>query len=602
MRIGRLTSSLLALALSVLPANAEVMESLHATITYEAESAATASEAAGFVDQIYGEMFIFFSQIGGMNPSPEKVPIRIMNSAELTAYQLVAIATGNPEPLAMTNSDADFTIVIDPDLIGGLETLKTTIAHELFHHLSYRSGVVDPSQLSPQDYWLVEGTAEVAEYYFNTPNTHKRTRFAEYLFLSSWHQEVGLLDAEHYSALFIYYLWQQDPGSFREMVSLYGASKDGAAVASQMGLDMKWADFTKLMFNRDPIAAINIDGSPLVASNGENLTPSFGADGRIYDVPSEGVASTEVILPPLSWQHAMLNVDAGLDWFHVIFGELAEDPEFVVHAYLKKKGGDTYTYEDWSEKTTRLVCNVAVGPCDGETLDDVQKIVLIMANTSNSKTMEGKLVAGGMAKKWKLKEMQVSQTLIVPALGELTLEFGTNGGMLVKSKGWWLKFPTSHFPGNTSALAYNWVNRSCRFKGYVKFQRDMDTEKVEYEDVQARMKYMWKTARVEKGGLINTPSGWWCDFNKELVAAGTVGGLAGSAAVARVFTNLNTRTYPANSFAGKLSGIMKAMMSLQVSQTGAKDVVMYHIIDGVDAGMLQVIIQGNVKALFSPVE
>ncbi|MBZ0130580.1 MAG: hypothetical protein K8F59_15890, partial [Rhodobacteraceae bacterium] len=536
----RLLSSFLAIFLSVLPAESEVLESVHASISFEAESAVAASTVAGFVDQIYGPIFIFFSQIGGMNPSPGKVPIQIMNDAELTAYQLAAIVTGGQEPLAMTNDDANFTIIIDPDLIGGLETLKTTITHELFHHLSYRSGVVDPSQLTDQDYWLVEGTAEVAEYYFSTPNTHKRARFEEYLFLSSRHQDVGLLDSEHFAALFVYYLWQQDQDSFRTLMSLYGSTKDGAAVASQMGLDMRWADFTKLMFNRDPISPISIEGSPLLAANGENLTPAFGADGRIFEVPSKGVVSTDVVLPPLSWQHAMLNIDGGLEWFNVVVGELADDPEFVVHAYLKKKGGDSYIYEDWSGKNIRMVCNVETGPCEGETLDDVQKIVLIMANTSQSVNMEGKLVAGGLAEKWKLAEMQVSQTLIVPALDELTLEFGTNGGMLVKSKGWWLKFPTSHFPGNTSALAYKWVNHACRFKGYVKFQRDMESETAEYEDVQARMKYTWKTSRVDKGGLINTPSGWWCDFKKELTAAGALGGLAGGAAVARVFTNLNT--------------------------------------------------------------
>jgi hypothetical protein len=600
MKPSRLLSSLLMLVFGILPAHADVLESTHATITFEAESATAALIVADHVDQIYGEMFIFFSQIGGMNPTPQKVPIEIMNNAELTAYQLAALLSGGQEPLAMTNDDANFTISVDPDMITSLDTLKTTITHELFHHLSYRSGVVDKAQLSAHDLWLVEGTAEIAEYYFNTPNTHKRARMENYLFLSARHQAVGLLDADHFAALFVYYLWQQDPGSFRTLMSLYGASKDGDAVASQMGLDMMWADFTKLMFNRDPISPIMIEGSPLLATDGENLTPNYGV--ALYDVPSEGVVSTDVILPPLSWQHALLNIDPNLEWFNVVVGDLADDPEFIVHAYLKKKGGESYTYEDWSGENTRLVCNVDTGPCEGETLDDVQKIVLIMANTSQSTDMEGKLVAGGLAKKWKLDEMQVSQTLIVPALDELTLEFGTNGGMLVKSHGWWLKFPTSHFPGNTSALAYKWVNHACRFKGFVKFKRNMDSEEIEYEDVQARMKYTWKTSRVEKGGLINTPSGWWCDFKKELVTAGTLGGLPAGAAVARVFTNLNTREYPAGSFAGKLSGIMKAMMSLQVSQTGSKEVVMYHILDGVDAGKLQVEIQGNVKAFFWPVE
>lgn len=598
-----LRAALAAFAFAAAPAAADVLESTHATITFEPESATYALTVADLVDQIYGEMFIFFSQIGGgMNPEPQKVPIQLMNDAELTLYQTLSLLDGSNEPLAMTNNDANYTIIIDPDIITSLDDLKTNVVHELFHHLSYRSGVVDFNSLSAQDMWLVEGTAEVAEYYFNTPNTHKRSRFEEYLFSSSRHQAVGILDSAHYSALFIYYLWQQDPGSFREMMAAYAATKDGAAVASQMGLDLQWAEFTKRMFNRDPVQPILIDGSPLLADDGENLAPAFTAEGKIYQVPELGVAQTDVFLPPLSWQHAMLDIDPGLDWFHVHFGDLGEHPEFVVHAYLKKKGSETYTYEDWSGERFRLVCNQPEGPCKDEAMDDVQKIVLLMANTSMAEVMEGDLVAGGLAKKWRLDEMQVSQTLIVPAVDELTLEFGTNGGMLVKSKGWWLKFPPGHFPGDTSALAYKWVNQSCRFKGYVKFQRLMNTATAEYEDVQGRVKYTWKTGRVEKGGLINTPSGWWCEFRKELAASGALGGLAGGAAVARIFTDLNTREYPSGSFAAKLSAIMKAMMSLQVPQSGSKEIVMYQILEGPDQFKLQVELQGNVRAFFSAVE
>ena len=79
-----------------------------------------------------------------------------------------------------------------------------------------------------------------------------------------------------------------------------------------------------------------------------------------------------------------------------------------------------------------------------------------------------------------------------------------------------------------------------------------------------------------------------------------VTGLASQAAVARIFTDLNTREYPANSFAGKLSAIMKAMMSLQGPQTGAKEVTMYHIVAPGQPRRLQVELQGNVRAFFEP--
>ena len=98
-------------------------------------------------------------------------------------------------------------------------------------------------------------------------------------------------------------------------------------------------------------------------------------------------------------------------------------------------------------------------------MDQVAKVVLIMANQSLDAELSGELVAGSLDQRWKLVEMQVNSDLIVPALGKLTLGFGTNGGMLVRSKGWWLKFPPSHFPPDTSQLAYDYINRACRFRG-----------------------------------------------------------------------------------------------------------------------------------------
>ncbi len=588
------------------PASGEILETDHAIIEYDpgysAENATFAQAIGDTIDQVYPEMFVFFSQIGSMAATPQKVPVRLSNNAALTESQLAAMLSGGDQPLAMTNDDSNFTIMVDPDIITGVSRLKTTIVHELFHHLSYRSGVVNSDSLSPQNMWLIEGTAEVAEYYFNTPNTHKRSRFETYLLASKWHQKVGIKSAAHHAAFLIYYLMQQDHATFGELIRLFAASQDGTSVANTIGLNQYWYDFTKAMFNRPPAQPILIDGSPLLDAVGKNLAPAFGQEGRIYDVPETGITRTEIALPPLSWQHAMLKVDPAVEWFDVLFGDLADEPDFIVHAYIKKNGSDEYIYEDWSGKKSIRICNQPTGPCAGEQMDNVQKIVLIMANSSLQTDLEGNLIAGGFAKKWQLDEMQVNQTLIVPALGKLTLEFDPDGAMLVKSKGWWLKFPPDHFPGSTSAAAYKYINRACRFKGYVKFLRLMPTATVEYQDVQARFKYSWKTVRIEKGGLINTPSGWWCDFRKELLSNAALGNAAGAAATAAVFTRLNTRTYPPGSFAGKLSAIMKAMLSLQVPPSESKDVVMYWIVDGPDANKLQVELQGNVRAFFSVLE
>ncbi len=582
-------------------AKAEILESGHATIEYDPLHGSMAFTVAQTIDDVYPEMYAFFAQINGFDAA--KVPVLVGNTAAFKEEQHEQLLLGGDEPLATVEAHGAFRLVIDPDNVSDLGGLKTTVIHELFHHLSYRSGVVQYSALSPQDYWLVEGTAEVAEYYFNTPNTHKRLRFENYLHHSARHQNVGLLNAAHYAAFFVYYLMEQNNQSFQELMSQYSATKDGAAVAGSMGLDQYWADFTKAMFNRDPVNPIIVDGSPLTFGSGENLAPNFGEPGHLLEVPQTGTVKTEIALPSLSWQHVMLNVDPGLDWFDVHFGDLGDDPDFIVHAFLKKKGGDTYTYEDWTDKTFRRVCNEQEGPCKNEQLDDVQKVALIMGNISLENSLDGTLVAGGLGKKWKLKEMQVSQTLIVPATGEdLTLEFGPDGVILVKSKGWWLKFPPDHFPPSTSSLAYKYVNKFCRFKGFVKFQRMMNTAKAEYEEDKARVKLTWKTGRIEKGGLVNTPSGWWCDFQQLLLDGGTTGGVGTAAAIARTFTNLNTKKYPSGSFASKLSGVMKAMMSLQVPPSGSKELVMYKILEGPGANELQVELQGNVRAFFTVVE
>ena len=578
-------------------AHADTLETRHATIEHAGEHSTLALIVGNTIDQEYGPMFIFFSQIGSMAPSPQKVPVN-MDSMLLELQQMWP----GQNPMASTNRDGDFTIDIDPDAVVGLDRLRTTVVHELFHHLSYRARVVrSDDHATHSNLWVLEGTAEIAEYYFSTPNQHKKNRFIEYLQWSANHQK-SVINAKHHAALFIYYLWQQDPASFQELMRQFGDSHSGISVASSMAIDQHWFEFTKAMFNRAPITPILIDGSPMVVPAGDLVSPSFVSEGKIYLVPKQGLVNTEINLPPLSWQHAMLDVDAGVEWFNVHFDQLGDDDSFIVHAYLKDSQTNQYRYEDWSGKAQRRVCNQAIGPCEGQNLDKVSKVILIRANQSLDEELSGELVAGSLDQRWRLLEMQVNNDLIVPALGKLTLEFGTNGGMLVKSKGWWLKFPTDHFPTDTWQSAYNYINRACRFRGYVKFRRDIENEEISYEDDKQREKYLWPTTRIDKGGLTNTPSGWFCDFRREMAGLGgvPVTGLASQAVVARIFTDLNTTEYPANSFAGKLSAIMKAMMSLQVPQSGSKKVVMYHLLAPGEERRLQVELQGNVRAFFVP--
>jgi hypothetical protein len=599
-RLAILRGAITALALLVSGAavKAETLETQHAIIEHSPEDATLALIVGDTIDQTYGEMFIFFSQIGTMLPEPAKVPVN-MDSLLLDLQQMLS----GDDPIASTERDGAFAINIDPAAVTELDRLRTTVVHELFHHLSYRSGVVAPGDSEvAANLWLLEGTAEIAEYYFNAPHERKEQRFITYLQASEHHNAVGMVNAAHHAALFVYYLWQESPGSFRDLMSQFNATHDGAGIIGSMALDQYWYEFTKAMFNRAPAEQIIVNGGPLTNEDGEPYSPSFGSEGRIYPVPSQGMVTTDITLPPLSWQHAMLNVPGDVEWFNVVFGDLSEDDNFIVHAFLKDKQSEEYRYEDWSGELRRRVCNLQVGPCEDQSLDNVSKIVLIIANQSIDTSMEGELLAGSLDERWRLVEMRVNDTLFVPALGKLTLEFGTGGGLLVRSKGWWLKFPTDHFPAGTWTSAYNYINRACRFRGYVKFRRAVDDEDITYEDLHSREKYVWPTSRVEKGGLTNTPSGWFCDFRREMAGLGgvPVTGLASQAVVARVFTDLNTTEYPPGSFAGKLSAIMKAMMSLQVPQSGSKDVTMYHIIAAGAPRRLRVELQGNVRAFFEP--
>lgn len=582
------------------PANfvhADTLDSFNATVEYDAVDFATAQDVANTIDQVYDQMVAFFNQIGTVSPEPERVPVTL-NSGLF--FDTLFFGDDTP-PNAVTSPLGPYIIRINPNNLSDQNALTSTVIHELFHHLAARAGVTNPTDASvAANNWVLEGTAEVAEYYFNTPNTHKETSFIDYLTKEALHKNVGLVNSQHYAALFVYDLIQDNPALYRDLLSQFSTTHDGNQVAENLGIGQYWYDFTKRLYNRDPISPILVNGGPLGIS-GFNLHPYEDSEALNHNIPSQGVVTTEISLLPMSWQYLKFTVPSDLEWFTVNFGDLADDEDFIVHAFLKDNQNDSLRYEDWGGETRKLMCNQQVGICENETQANVKTIELIIANSALDSILEGEIVAGRLDERWRLVEIQVNNTLIVPAVGKLTLEFGTGGGMLVRSKGWWLKFPPDHFPPDTSALAYSYINRACRFRGFVKFRRDIANETVTYEDLHKREKYVWKTTRVQKGGLTTTPSGWFCDFRREMgVAAGTLAGIPASAAIARIFTDLNTTHYPANSFAGRLSAIMKAMTSLQVPSSGNKDVTMYHVFASGTPRRLRIELQGNVRAYFEP--
>lgn len=564
----------------------QTVTSQHAVVEYSGQLG-IANTLAATVDQVWPDMVAFFTPLGLTDVSPAQI--------ELTS----GVPGGEP---GRTDHYAPYVILINPDnpdLIDGQPAYRTTLVHELFHLFSYRAGVVTPADLDAdaRNHWLLEGTAELAEHRFLPSHSHKKSRFQNYIHRTARHG-VSLLDTDHYAALFLYYLWKDQGRSSLpfDLMDYFRTWRDGPAIAQNMNLGSYWKDFTQRMWNKAPATQVLVDGAPVRTSGGAPIQPDFSEAGLTRQVPASGTVAVAVELPPLSWRHFMFDIPATNDFASFYLGSLVGQPGFIAHAYLKDAASGNWSYEDWTGLPHRRICLQQKGVCGNATIESISRVALILANSDLLTGLSDKVAAGALADRWRLTEVQVSANKTVPATGELTLEFGTGGGLLIRTDGFWLVFPESDFAGQ-SRLAYNYINRSCRMKGFVKFRRS--NEQATYETAEQRDKLTWDAARVDVGGLIDTPSGWWCEFSRELLAGAAGGGLAGGGSVAAVFTRLNTREYPPGSFAHDLSAVMKAVLSLQVPASGSKQLVMHQKTQG-DRVVLQVELQGNVRAFFEP--
>ncbi|NKB89816.1 MAG: hypothetical protein GKS06_16505 [Acidobacteria bacterium] len=558
--------------------------SQHAIVDYSAQLG-IATTVANTVDQIWGPMVAFFTPLGLTDLSP--IQIQLVASVPGQAPGYTPIAAPHQIQMSLAN----------PVTISGQPSYQTTVAHEMFHVLAYRAGVVTSAKAQNQkNYWIIEGVAELAEHMFLPQRPHKTVRFQNYLSRTSRHG-VALVDSSYYASLFLYYLWK-DRGRSDLPYDLmdYLRSQDGEQIIQIQNFGQYWKDFTEKMWNDTPAQPVLVDGAPVSTASGSTLRPNFNEPGVREAVPASGTVSVDVELPALSWKHFIFEVPSSNVFASFYMGQLAKEQNFITHAYVRDAASQAWSYEDWTGKPYRRFCIQQTGVCANEQSENIDRVALILANMDDSTELDDTIAAGTLADRWRLTEVQVASDKRVPVARDLNLEMGSGGGLLVRSHGFWLVFPESDFEGE-SQLAYDYINSACRMKGFVKFRRDNET--AEYEVDEERDKYSWETTRLEVGGLINTPSGWWCGFEDQLEGGLAGGGLAAGGSVAAIFTRLNTREYPSQSFAGRLSRVMKAVLSLQVPAGGAKEVVMYQYTTG-DRTVLQVELQGNVRAFFEP--
>lgn len=567
----RATALLVGLILAWAPSagGQTVVQGAHNQVTHDGYPTEAATVSAA-LDQAWPVLVAFFTPLGLTSLGPVDVTI---NSG---------LASDNGEAWGYTYPDG-IQIEVNP----GSPNLEGTAAHELFHAFLLRCGF-DPRDAE----WLQGGASDMAEHLVWPARAHKLARLENYLYLDEQHHQ-SLFDAGHHAQLFQYYLHHEvAPNFIQGMLETYQAAGDDREAARLLGLGDKFREFVKGMWNGP--------SQPAVWRVGEPGFTTQRPQRKVLELGDSASIPLATDLPPLSFYVYRVVGFEEVDEpdVSVYVDELAENPDLFVYAFRRERGDTTYQYEDWTGRTHHRFCMKDEGVCKGEPKEQVSDLWLFLGNASLETSHEVKgLVAAGLAPTWRITRVQVSQDRIVPTRGELTLEFGSNGGTLVRSQGWWIVMPESDFAGQ-SKLAYSWINRRCRMKGFVKMQRS--DEKASYDSAANAALYEWRTTRVERGEFYTNPTHFACNFVREQVVA-SAGGLALAAVVARVFTDLNTREYPAGSFASRLSNAMIAVMTLMVPPTGSAPLEMSLERPSTGKPTLRVEIEGNIRAFFEPV-
>lgn len=476
-------------------------------------------------------------------------------------------------------------------------TFYPTIYHELWHRFQYVSGVYSPHHdYIDRNKWIIEGTAALAEFVMQSPYDRSWFRFISYIQSADRHR-TSLLDSSYWAALFHYYMWETRGQThyLQDLMRNFGIEKDSVDVARTMDLGSYWKDFTKRMWNQEPVERIKIDGKDFNWPGGDPIKPEVSSKLKCKARP--GFADVLTVLPALSWKLIEIEIDQSLEYCSIYFNEFGENEDIIVHAFLEDSAGKV-TYEDFSGQSRKRICLKAEKMCSNESPEDVKKVSLIVANTSVEKEHSETLGVGTLASDWMLHRVQLNENLQTKARGFLSLQFGTGGGMLVKGKNWWVRFPLQLFEGESwNALGY--INERCLKKGFVKFR--LTDEDGRWEEENKREVYTWQAEIVKQGGYINTPSKWWCDVERQALLGGALGGMAGAGASAKIFTELNTTEWPEWSAAGKMAKVMQGVLDLTVKEGQKKEITMYHQQAKDGEWELVVVIDGNVRAYYRAV-
>lgn len=373
-----------------LPMGIQLLQTTYARIThYPGPDAARAKRISATIDDLYPRMFMFSTNISRYVPAPEAVSI------DLTNEQFGIMAVIAPTAyIARTHRTRGFPISINLGaMINDTHTRSVTV-HELFHHISYRTGIITPRAVQDRaNRWIIEGTAEIAEYYFLPRSDHIKLGFVEYIKYPKYHQKVGLTRSGHHAALFFYYLWQEQGIGLDTVMQLFAKSHDSRQMLKDLKVTEYWHDFTKRMWNQPPIKPIAVDGAPLVDGSGDPIIPDLTGKNRTILDPETGIHNLELSLPPLSWRHQLYQIPDDQPWADFGFAHLAQSGDLIVHAYLQDRETKSYRYQDWSSRQHRTICNQQTGPCAGEPLDKTTQLVLIIANKSSIQTLTGMLTA-----------------------------------------------------------------------------------------------------------------------------------------------------------------------------------------------------------------
>ena len=325
------------------------------------------------------------------------------------------------------NWDIDFS---------GYETFYPTLYHELWHRFQDISGVFEGNPYTLRNKWIIEGTAELAPFMFGLDGQHSLRFMGSYLRMPEKHA-ITYFDTSYAASLYLYYLWKikNKPEIVRDLLIAFGQQKDAITPAESLGFNSYWKDFTKRMWNKEPIDPIKIEGTTIgwhsmgdISDEPSQPTPS----ALLRCQPDKGVKDTSLEfskLAPMSWRAVRITTHAMdiEEYCSIYLNEYGDNPDAIVHAFISDTSDSPAKYRDWTGKSHVRICKKTGKVCEQAEFADAKFVDLIIANKSYRDDIEGTIGAGALPSSWLLTKVKLNEVVVSKARG-LSLEFGTGGG------------------------------------------------------------------------------------------------------------------------------------------------------------------------------